>query len=448
MWYNLIEMKAVFLCCLLACASECRAEGPLLKIAVMSDIQALPSAEDAGMRNLERALDVFAPLKPDVVVNAGDINDTGNDVDAVRRYKMRCDARLGPLPHVACLGNHEIGFIRKENLGVRTRAACLADFNAVFGDNPSAVVRKTLFGFDFISLAVATKESYAPEDLAALKVALEASVARDAKRPIFVVTHFHPLNTVNSSDSAACDSGLRQLLNGYPQVVNLSGHTHNPLQDPRSIWQGEFTVIETSTLCYGCLEMDPPAANQISCLLPYGHESVGCLFIEVYSDRMVVRRFSVRDRREIEPDRPWTVNLPYDPGRPVYSFGARAANEKVPDFGPDAEPTLWYDFGYVYLMFEVVRPLGSVLGYRVELTEKGGGTKSYFQLSDYYRLPTYQQERVVFRAPPHAVRAGRSYRCRIFPVGFFGREGRPCEWTFDIGRNYPCRADKPNVLPE
>lgn len=441
-------MKTLLICCLALCAAACRAEEPLLKIAVMSDIQGMPQAEDAGMRNLERALDVFAPLKPDVVVNAGDINDQGNDVEAVRYYKARCDARLGRLPHVACLGNHEIGFLHKENVGVRTRDVCLADFNAVFGDAPTAVVRKVIGGFDFISLAVASTSGYAAEDLASLKAALDAAVARDARRPIFVVTHFHPLDTVNSSGSAAHDSGLRALLNGYPQAVNLSGHTHNPLQDPRSIWQGEFTVVDTSTLCYGCVEMKPAAANQISCLIPYGHESVGCLFLEVFADRMVIRRYSVRGRREIEPERRWSFALPYDPKRATYSFAARAAAEKVPDFGSEAEPTLWYDYGYVYLMFEAVRPRGSVFGYRVELVEKDGATKSYFQLSDYYRLPSFRQSRVVFKAPPHAVQAGRHYRCRIFPVGFFGGEGRPCEWTFGIRRGYPCRADKPNALPE
>lgn len=422
--------------------------GPILKIAVMSDVQGMPYAEDAGMRNLERALDVFAALKPDVVVNAGDINDSGNDVDAVRYYKARCDARLGTIPHVACLGNHEIGFVRKENAAARTRDVCLAEFNAVFGAGPSALVRRMVGGYDFISLAVSTTEDYAAADVAALKEALDAAVARDATKPIFVITHFHPLNTVNSSDSVRNDSGLRALLNGYPQVVNLSGHTHNPLQDPRSIWQGEFTAIDTSTLCYGSIDLNPPAANQISCLVPFGHESVGCLFLEVHADRMVVRRFSVRDRQEIDPDRPWTFALPYDPKAPVYSFSARAALETVPDFGKNAEPTLWYDYGYVYLMFEAVRPLGSVFGYRIELEEEGGGTMSYFHLADYYRLPNHRQDRVVFKAPPHALRAGSTYRCRIFPVGFFGKEGRPLKWSFGIRRGYPCRADKPNILPE
>ena len=441
-------MKKMLLVTIVSAATASFAASPVLKVAVMSDIQGYPHAEDAGMRNLERALDVFEPLEPDVVVNAGDINDSGNDVDAVRYYKARCDARLGKLPHVACLGNHEIGFVRKENRSARTRDVCLAEFNSVFGDGPSAVVRKVIGGFDFISLAIGATDGYAPADIVALKTALDAAVARDAQKPIFVVTHFHPLDTVNSSGSKAEDSGLRSLLNGYPQVVNLSGHTHNPLQDPRSIWQGEFTVIDTSTLCYGCIEMKPPAANQISCLIPYGHESVGCLFLEVYADRVVVRRFSVRDRREIEPDNPWTVEIPYDPTRANYSFAKRRDVEVVPGMTEAAEPTLWYDYGYVYLMFNAVKPLGSVFGYRIELTEKGGEPKSYFHLSDYYRNTSSWQKRVVFRAPPNALRAGKDYECRIFPVGFFGSEGLPLEWSFPVRAGYPCRTDRPNMLPE
>ena len=76
-------------------------EKPLLRVAIMSDVQGHPYPEDAGMRNLERALDVLAGLKPDIVVNDGDINDSGRDAAAVAYYKARCDARLGNVPHVA-----------------------------------------------------------------------------------------------------------------------------------------------------------------------------------------------------------------------------------------------------------------------------------------------------------------------------------------------------------
>lgn len=80
-----------------AAESVVSVERPVLRVAIMSDIQGYPYPEDAGMRNLERALDVLAPFKPDVVLNDGDINDTGRDADAVAYYKARCDARLGKI---------------------------------------------------------------------------------------------------------------------------------------------------------------------------------------------------------------------------------------------------------------------------------------------------------------------------------------------------------------
>lgn len=424
-----------------------RDDAPVLKVAVMSDIQGYAYPEDAGMRNLERALDVFARLKPDVVVNDGDINDNGWDMSGVRYYKARCDARLGKIPHVACAGNHEIGFIPRHLQAERTSAACIADFNAAFGEGASPLVHKTISGYDFIALALSTDAGYTEADMALLKEALDRAVQRDAAKPIFVLTHYHPAETVNDSSAADGRGGLlRKLLNAYPQVVNLSGHTHNPLQDPRSIWQGEFTVVDTSTLCYGCLEGNPPMANQISCLIPYGHEAVGFMLMEVYRDRLVFRRFTARDRRELPGE--WSFALPYDPKHPKFDFASRKAATPAPELPVDAEPTLWYDYGFVYLMFNAATDPSSVYRYRIELTEKGGETQSHYQLSDYYRIPEHRQNRVVFRIPPKGVRKGGSYRCRIFPVGFFGSEGRPCEWEFTIRSNYSPSEQRQNCMQE
>ena len=417
-------------------------EHPLLRVAIMSDIQGYPYPEDAGMRNLERALDMLAQLKPDVVVNDGDINDSGRDADAILYYKTRCDLRLGRIPHVACMGNHEIGFVPPELQQERTPSACLRDFNAVFGYAPNEwVTRRTVSGYDFIALSMSSIEGYTEQEIARLKSALDAAVARDQSKPIFVVTHYHAKDTVNDSASEKLCGPLRRLLDTYPQAVSISGHTHNPLQDPRSIWQGSFTAVDTSTLCYGCIKNSPPAVNQISCLIPYGHESVGFMLLEIFRDRLVFRRFSVRDKREIDPHSRWTVPWPHNPATASYAFDKRRLTETAPQFLSDTEPTLWYDFGYVYLLFNPAADRSSVFGYRIELSDEGGGVKSYFLLSDYYRIPTHRQDRIVFKAPPGALASGANYRCRIFPVGFFGAEGKPCDWKFTIRSSYRLRSD-------
>ena len=416
---------------------------PLLKVAVMSDVQGYPYPEDAGMRNLERALDVLSPLRPDVVVNDGDINDSGRNADAVAYYKARCDARLGAIPHIACMGNHEIGFVPKELQATRTPIACLRDFNAVFGYGSGEwVVRRTIAGYDFIALSLSRIAGYTDEEIARLKAAIDESIGRDATRPVFVVTHYHAKDTVNDSSGESASAPLRRLLDGYPQVVSLSGHSHNPLQDPRSIWQGAFTAVDTSTLCYGCITTTPPSVNQVSCLIPYGHESVGFMLLEIYADRLVFRRFTARDGRELDPGAPWTVPWPHDPTKAPYSFERRRAAERAPQFAGDAEPTLWYDFGYIYLMFNAAAHPESVLGYRVEIAPEGAAVSSYLQLADFYRIPEHRQSRVVFKAPPGSLVPGARHRCRIYPVGFFGAEGRPAEWRFTTKPYYRPRADK------
>ena len=347
------------------------------------------------------------------------------------------------------MGNHEIAFVPQHLRAERTPAACLRDFNAVFGYGPGErVVRRTVGGYDFIALSLSMVDGYTDEEIALLKTAISAAVARDASRPVFVVTHYHPYGTVNNSMRERQGGALRRILDAWPQVVSISGHTHNPLQDPRSIWQGTFTAIDTSTLCYGCVVVDPPAANQISCLLPYGHEAVGFLLLEVYADRLVFRRFSARERREIDPGNPWTVRLPYNPADAEYGFERRRAAVPPPEFAGDPELTLWYDFGYVYFMFEAAEARDAVFGYRVELAESGGRVKLYFHVSDYYRVAAHRQGRIVFKAPPGALKKGASYRCRVFPVGFFGREGRPVEMNFTVRDGYSPRTDEPNCVAE
>ena len=46
------------------------------------------------------------------------------------------------------------------------------------------------------------------------------------------------------------DAYLREVLNDYPNVVDFAGHTHMPMTDQRSIWQGEFTALQTGSMAY------------------------------------------------------------------------------------------------------------------------------------------------------------------------------------------------------
>jgi 3',5'-cyclic AMP phosphodiesterase CpdA len=86
---------------------------------------------------------------------------------------------------------------------------------------------------------------------------INAAKAAAPGNPIFLFLH-HPIkNTLYVSDewyTAAFGAGLAGELNRYPEVVAFGGHIHSPNNDPRSIWQGGFTSVNTVTTNY--LEME------------------------------------------------------------------------------------------------------------------------------------------------------------------------------------------------
>ena len=79
---------------------------------------------------------------------------------------------------------------------------------------------------------------------------LDIAVADDPAKPIFVFQHEPPKSTVVGSAGGNGDTALDFILSKYPQVINFSGHSHRPLTDMRSIWQGEYTALGTGSLAY------------------------------------------------------------------------------------------------------------------------------------------------------------------------------------------------------
>ena len=91
---------------------------------------------------------------------------------------------------------------------------------------------------------------------------IEAAIDADPNKPVFLFMH-HPIkNTFYVADewyTATFGAGETGVLNNYPQLVVFSGHIHSPNNDPRSIWQGGFTSVNTVTLHY--MEMEATNAQ-------------------------------------------------------------------------------------------------------------------------------------------------------------------------------------------
>lgn len=181
----------------------------------------------------------------DAVMFVGDIADNGRK-DQFYGFESALSASVKDGTQVLAL------LAAKSHDGQTLKEDVLDFFPALTGvENDTHVV---INGFHFITLSQSRTvgDKYSEYQRVWLKAQLDAAVKDDPNKPIFVAHHEHVKNTVYGSsdfDGWGIDY-FRDILNEYPQIVHFSGHSHYPVNDPRSIWQGEFTAIGTGSMKY------------------------------------------------------------------------------------------------------------------------------------------------------------------------------------------------------
>lgn len=424
-------MKKSFMMLLaLVCAGCVCKETPNLRIAVTSDAQAAVSENHWGMINTEKAFRFLAPFEPDVLVMAGDLADRFfpevYDLYMASYYRNF----KGKLPvQVACGGNHDFWSGNEDDFDLLWKEFYTR--MKISGENPC---RQVIGGYDFISLSQ-KKVSECPEYLLAkLKVQLDEAVARDSSKPIFLITHYPPWDTMACSTGYSGQKKIRELLNKYPQVISLSGHTHVPLDWERSFWQGEFTALTTATLSYGCISQKfiNVAGGSI---LPYAREVQQALVIDVFDDRVEIHRYNVHDKKEIKPNCLWVVDVPYNKESAAKKAAKRQADSAAPKFPADAKLVVRHDFGFVYLLFPAAKHPDMVLGYAVKMWEKlpDGSCKLLDEVeyaADFYRYEAHRTTEVSLKVPENIFLKGRKLKIEVFPLNDFDKRGKPLTLEF------------------
>ena len=112
-------------------------------------------------------------------------------------------------------------------------------------------------GYHFIGLSASDddKAAYDRGQLHWLEQQLDEAVAEHPDQPVFMIQHEPVRDTVYGSSAfdGWGEQNFGYIFEKYPQLVDLAGHTHYPLNDPRSVWQGNYTAIGTGGLYYGVL---------------------------------------------------------------------------------------------------------------------------------------------------------------------------------------------------
>ena len=218
---------------------------PVLRFLVVSDVH-YGDEREAEYERMEKALKTAYELSGkeeypnlDALYVVGDFSKNGTEKQMCA-FKNTLDEHLREgTEAVVSLASHEFMHDGEEK--------ALENFGRIFGMEPDT--HKVINGYHFISVT-STKGCHFDEAKQAWAAAeLKKAAADDPRKPIFFFQHPHIMGTVYGSANWGEDE-LTAILMNYPQVIDFSGHSHAPINDPRSIHQKHFTCLGTGTLSY------------------------------------------------------------------------------------------------------------------------------------------------------------------------------------------------------
>ncbi len=186
----------------------------------------------------------------------GDFSSIGTEPD----YKAYADTLAEHIREgtvcVNVLGNHEMKADNYEELFVKYFNH---DINTVTEIN----------GFTCIAFSgerSLTEWTFTPKSLIWLSDEIHKAEKVSGDKPILVFQHPHPFGTVYGS-SVWCTPQLNPVFAGHTKIINFSGHSHFPLNDPRSINQSTYTSVGVGAMAR--FELDK---NYIPGQHPEGYE--------------------------------------------------------------------------------------------------------------------------------------------------------------------------------
>lgn len=354
--------------------------------------------------------------KLDAVAFSGDLTDAGKP-ETLQQFKNICDANLKDgTQNLAVMGNHEF---------THDNANTIANFESIV--KLPYRYHKVINGVHFIGMSPDRDGSgYTVETQLWLKKQLKAAVADNPDNPIFVFQHHHIWGTVYGSMSWG-NIDLNAILSLYPQVVDFSGHSHYPINDPASIWQGAFTALGTGTLSYFELENYPLGGGQF----PEGNRNAAQMYVvEVDAQGATrIRGYDLLAGQYIGET--YYIAKPADKRTFAYNTKNRLAKSENPVFSADAKLTAAKTTDGSYsIHFPAATDDLIVRQYDILVTEKSGKTAfKDSHLSDYYYTPMP----TAYDINVGNLESGKTYVASVVALDAYFMLSKPLTVTFTAG---------------
>jgi Icc-related predicted phosphoesterase len=264
----------------------------------------------------------------DAMFVVGDITDHGNEPEYVNLLATFTNPEIVPtnLPVYYLLGNHD-----------QSGSGLTGEYFFLKYLHQSMNQYLEIKGYPFILISQTNSTVWDFNHAAQrfLKESLVDAAENYPGKPIFVFVHVPPRNTCyGSSESDGWGSPVwNPILEPYPQVIVFAGHSHFPIGDPRSIWQGQYTSVNDGSTNFS--ELEPGLINGPGNIHPanidintgetystYNKVTEGLIVnLTDGGTSVVMERWDTRRNEEILPQ--WTVRAPFDGSNFPFEYKGR-----------------------------------------------------------------------------------------------------------------------------
>ena len=376
---------------------------PSVRFAVYTDTHNENENVDDAFETLYKLYDNDETYKGiDAVFGLGDFTSIGgeddfkNYVDTVKKYE-REETQI-----INILGNHEM----------KNKDACDL-FRKHFGYEPNTV--HEINGFTFICLSGSphiTEWTYPVKDLKWAAEQLEAAEAKANGKPIFVMQHPHNFGTVYGS-AVWCTPQTNVVWAGHSNVINFSGHSHFPMNDPRSINQSTYTSIGVGAMAR--FELDK---NYVVGQHPDGYDTAAELCI-VEADEAGRVKITGYDLNSDTVFCEYFIEDTSDSPAFAYTYKNMKAHDSVPVFPKDsAAAAAKSEDGEWVLSFNEAKSNFIVHHYNIKITDENGKKvlKDTF-IDDYFVIDG--DDTADFRIGSDTLESGKKYKAEITAVSAY-----------------------------
>lgn len=400
-----------------------------ITVGILSDTQ-LTANYDKYAQNLEKSLTYLKNRGTDVLIFAGDYSDLGTQAAAERFRSVYDSVFPSEKPiSVAVMGNHDYWLdYFFQCWEIPTKSKMRGRFESVFNDPYISV--KVINGYTFFAFSPDDGSMEGKYNIELAREVLDKAIARDPQKPIFVVTHQNPKDTIRGS-AAWGNAELDALFRNYPNVVSISGHSHYSMLDETNVMQTAYTAIGTQSLSY--TDFDP------------GYEPFGItadiesnpmlMYMTVQGNTVTTERIFLQDEREYRPQDRYVFTFPYDVDNAPYT-AARKDSAATPYFENFQGQTVDYN-GVKCMQVTAAKCDDMVIEYRmrflangvpVSFQREGKSVDTLKYFSDFFQ--GYNAPTIRF-AIPQDLPSG-SYTVELYAMESFGNASETVTFSITV----------------